>query len=257
MKATKISSQILHFCQELITGTALLVGVTSVTVSPAKAAIFWSIEAPGTQQTTVGNSFTVDFEDASNGNTLMKTFQLGGENLTATYTQPTVVNADLFGGAGGVGQYYNIIQESQAAVELTKDVGYFGMWWSAGDENNVLEFYQDNVLIRSITTADILDAIEASPLSSEYFGNPTTPFLGQVPTEPYAYLNFFSDAADTNFNSIVFKNLGIVSNFESDNHAFALEFVDNVPSENIPEPSTILGLLIFGVFGSTVVKRQS
>ncbi len=126
------------------------------------------------------------------------------------------------------------------------------MWWSAGDKNNTLGFYQGDTLVREVTTADIIDTINNSALANDYYSNPNPSIKWEQ--EPFAFLNFYSDSEATNFDKIVFINIddpNFSSKFESDNHTFALG------SESVPDPSILLGLLTFGALGSTAVKRKS
>jgi hypothetical protein len=155
------------------------------------------------------------------------------------YSQINVVKADVFGGAGGTGNYVSI-RTSPVTITFTAPQRYFGMWWSAGDPNNVLQFYSGNTLVQTFTTKDVLTFINNLPASqrSLYFGNPNTHFQGGNSGEPYAFLNFFADPSNetVTFNTIELYQASSGGAFESDNHTIAAGYTSITGMEIDPEP---------------------
>jgi hypothetical protein len=80
-------------------------------------------------------------------------------------------------------------------LTLAQPQRYFGMWRSAGDPNNVLQFYSGNRLLERFKTADIINFINASPNKKAYYGNPNN---GQNKGEPYAFIKFYADPSNPN-----------------------------------------------------------
>jgi len=137
-----------------------------------------------------------------------------------TYSAVAVRTANEYGGADGTG-YYPVTSTSSSLGDLETSTltfdtpqQYFGIWWSAGDSKNVLQFYDGSTCVALFNTQNLVDK-----LPSTYDGNPNKAFLGQDSAEGFAYVNFFATAG-TEFTSVVFTNNGS-SGFESDNHAVA------------------------------------
>jgi len=137
-----------------------------------------------------------------------------------TYSAVAVRTADQYGGAGGTG-YYPVTSTNSSLGDLETSTltfdapqQYFGIWWSAGDPKNVLQFYDGSTCVALFNTENLVDK-----LPSTYDGNPNSQFLGKDSGEGFAYINFFATAG-TEFTSVVFTNNGS-SGFESDNHAVA------------------------------------
>jgi hypothetical protein len=134
---------------------------------------------------------------------------------------------------------------TQTTITLTSGERYFGLWWSAGDPHNVLEFFSHGTLLFTFTTADVLSFLESDRVPPErralYFGNPNRFTNGQRQNidEPYAFLNFFADPLHPNvtFDEIILTN-DATSGFESDNHTIAAAYT-SVTGEEIPPTSPI------------------
>lgn len=131
-----------------------------------------------------------------------------------------VIAADNYGGAVGPGfaggspysvQSTGIGGVSVTTLTLNSDHAYFGMWWSAGDANNVLRFFNDKTLIAEFTTDSLLNVLAAN---AAYKGNPRD--RGLNAGEPYAFINFFGGEGTT-WDHIELTNEG-GSGFESDNY---------------------------------------
>ncbi|HEY3897487.1 MAG TPA: hypothetical protein VGM54_02685 [Chthoniobacter sp.] len=133
-----------------------------------------------------------------------------------TFNQLYIKNADQYGGATDPthpnGSEYAVEGEgtvvSTTTLTLSENTGYFGLWWSAGDPSNVLDFYNNNTLVAQFTTASLLGS-----LTSAYDGNPRNRSLDS--SEPFAFINFYGSAGTT-WNKIVMTN-DSSSGFEADN----------------------------------------
>jgi hypothetical protein len=117
-----------------------------------------------------------------------------------------VNSADVFGGANN-SNYTFANDSTQTTLNLSTGVSYFGMWWSAGDTGNILDFYSGATKIFTFTSS-VLNGLSAS-----YYGNPNTGGnRGGNSAEKYAYINFFVQSG-----SQIDKVIARGSNFESDN----------------------------------------
>jgi len=225
----------------------------AATATAAQAGIVFSYEAAGIQQTTVVGAVTETFESAGVG-------AITGAGYTSatiggTYLGGQVINANQYGGAGGSGLYDVVgLNTSNPALlsqtlTFTAQKTYFGMWWSAGDASNVLEFYNGSTLIDSFTVGSVL-----SLLGPAYSSNPNPP-PGQNTGEKYAYLNF-TGTAGTTFNVVKFIN-NSNSGFESDNHSVYDQEI-TPPGTVVPEPSTYLmgALMLIPVVSGLRKLRQ-
>ncbi len=134
-----------------------------------------------------------------------------------TFDQLYVKPADAYGGAADAlnpkGSLYSLQGAGSgvlaSTLKLESESSYFGMWWSAGDAKNVLEFYNGDTLMGRFTTASLMD-----PLPASYDGNPLNRSINRG--EPYGFINFFGDEK-TSWDRIVLTNNGS-SGFESDNY---------------------------------------
>lgn len=245
-----------------------LAAIASVSVvSAASGAVVISYaEAPGDQVSQVPNTSVFDFNSLSVG---------VHDNVTwagvGTYDKLSILAADEFGGAysgtGTANTNYSVQSASanlgavkKTTLTLNAPHAYFGLWWSAGDNENVMDFYNGSTLVAHFTTATL-----PAKLPKTYFGNPTAAFIGQDKTEPFAFLNFFG-ANGTTWNKIVFTNSGS-SGFESDNHTDRVDpvtgplpgivfaSVDGNVIQYVPEPAT-LGCMFAASAMLLVRKRQ-
>ena len=192
----------------------------------------------------------------------------GNGDISGTYSKGfQYYKADQYGGAGGTGDYAEVKGNwTPHAYSLTlttsgnlPGVNYFGLWFSALDANNQLEFYEvvgtTRTLVETFTTADFIALVGSCP--SGYTGGtgavPGKPFCGnpndgyQDNHEQFAFLNFY----DSNgyFNEIDFTEInGVGAGFESDNHSVG--YGNPITPEGTiiggatPEPGT------FALFGS-------
>lgn len=172
-----------------------------------------------------------------NGGAFKSTFSTGLSNLTASsyingdYSSNGDPNwkkapADQYGGSNGTAPYPVISGAASPgdayAVKLTHSadipgVNYFGLWISALDQSNDLQFYSNGQLIYSFGAPDLQAALGSCGTAGGYCGNPTTPFKGQNPGEQYAYVNFFDTVGY--FDQVVLYSTS--AGFESSNHSVA------------------------------------
>ena len=234
---------------------AAVLGAATLLSQTANAGLVHTYEAAGVQTSSATNTNTNTFETASLGYHGSQTFNFSGD-LTTTYTNTQFVNAaNQYGGSGGTGKFLSVTDQYPVTLKLTKTSdptvsapqAYVGMWISAADAANKIEFFLGDSLIDTFTaTSPYL-----SSLSTAYYGNPNTQFLGQNPSEPYVFVNFYSTDASNLFDKIVFTNIypnSLGSQFETDNHTFSTTIQ---PPSAVPEPSSF-ALLGLGGFGMAI-----
>ncbi len=234
-------------------------------VMPLSFTVSLESETPGTQVSTSGfHSVGVeDFDARSNGEPQNFTSNFGGTIFSGIYTGVGVNNADQYGGAVGTGKYANAQTNNTYTIDLSstepQGVTYFGFWLSALDGNNNLAFYQGGDLLFTFNAADARNFINSLTNSGAYYGNPTTPFLGQNGGEPYSFLNFYA-RGNTRFDRIVFSQ-GPGGGYESDNHTVGrwsrISGTVIGGSGAVPEPATWALLLTgFGLVGVAARRRK-
>jgi len=185
---------------------------------------------------------------------------IGG--LTGTFTGvysgslTESTNAE-YGGAGGSGNYPTV---SNASYTLTlthsgtiPGVNYFGMWMSALDSGNQLQFYNGNTVVYAFTAAQIIATMGACPSATNpYCGNPNNQ---QDPGEQFAFLNIYDESGY--FTKIVVTETN-GGGFESDNHTVG--YISTIKPVGTtyytPEPRPLV-LLSFGILALTGLRRRS
>jgi hypothetical protein len=222
----------------LVLSTAIAIG--GLTANSAQAAIVFTFEAPGVQFSQASNITTESFDLSPTGVIANYVSPIG------TYDKADIRPADQYGGADN-SSYLVVFSPNSTTLTLNSPQAYFGMWWSAGDGANQLNFYSGANLIGSYTTESLLSSLPAA-----YYGNPNAP-TGRNTHEPYAYINFFGTNGTT-FDRIMIGG----SNFESDNHSIsALEQRPTGTAVSTPEPASLLGLLVVGGLGAgSIWKRK-
>ncbi|NEQ36157.1 MAG: hypothetical protein F6K40_07600 [Okeania sp. SIO3I5] len=110
---------------------------------------------------------------------------------------------------------------------------YFGLYWGSMDYGNRIDFYQGNTLLQSFTGGDIITSFPVNRGGE--------------------YVNFSATGASDYFDKIV---LSPSLPFESDNHAIKCVEVEDCPPSSIPEPTSAIGLLVFGAFAYGLRKGE-
>lgn len=200
----------------MLAGVALWAGQVAMA-----GTLNYYISPPATQNTEVGTATVETFTGAAGS------IGASGNWAVGAYTATTgsLTNANQFGGANGAGQFLSVLG-GPITVTLSAGRQYLGFWWSAGDSNNRIEFYdQSDNLLLAFTTADLttflsgaggVTALDGSVYAkSSYFGNPNAAFSGQNGTEPYAYVHLRLTGTTTTIQKVVLKG----ANFELDNLA--------------------------------------
>jgi hypothetical protein len=254
--------------KNLLIKSAIASGVvlSLATVSrPVMAASFTiSIENAGVQNAQLSNLVNANvqtFDTQTQGYSATGFQWDEGTKNIGSYKNTLIMNPDQYGAADGTGKYFDVDTnrsgngQTVSTLNLTTAQSYFGLWWSAGDASNVLEFYSKGNLVERITTADVASYIGKLPNSGGYNGNPTSTYKGQDSNEPFAFINFY-DVAGT-FDQVKFTNIG-GTGFESDNHTVATGYksiTGNVVTA-VPESSSLLGVFAIGFVGAASVMTR-
>ena len=160
-------------------------------------------EVAGVMSSPVLSSYTYDFNSIGTGS--KSNISWTGWGGTGTFSSVKVNPPDQYGGANN-SNYAFSSDSTQTTLALSTRVSYFGIWWSAGDSGNILDFYSGATKIFTFTSS-VLDG-----LSTSYNGNPNSAFRGQNSAQKYAYINFFVQSGEQ-----IDKVIARGSNFESDN----------------------------------------
>ena len=186
---------------------ALLVVLALTTVGEGSifgaSSMVVTYEVAGVMSSPVLSSYTYDFNSIGTGS--KSNMSWTGWGGTGTFSSVKVNPPDTYGGANS-SNYAFSSDSTQTTLVLSTRVSYFGMWWSAGDSGNILDFYSGATKIFTFTSS-VLDG-----LSTSYNGNPNSAFRGQNSAQKYAYINFFVQSGEQ-----IDKVIARGSNFESDN----------------------------------------
>jgi hypothetical protein len=255
---------------------ALLIaaGLIAATATSAQAGILrFTIEAPGVQTSQVtGHPLTTEtFDSVATGDYVALTSPTVS---TGTYTAGGSFDMQIFNQAqtGGAQvpslptNFLAIPVQSSATYTPTSPLGYFGFWWSAGDGENQLIVNMADGSSKTFSTQEIVDSpnlqTSGGPTGLGHYGNPTTAFLGQLPTEIFAYVNIYAQDAQSRITSIVFQSPGAIANFETDNHTISTDLIDpnNQTGEPVSVPVPATALLLgagLGLIGWTRRRRRA
>jgi len=174
------------------------------TLSHAASSMVVTYEAAGVMSSPVASSYTYNFNSIGTGT--KSNVSWTGWGGTGTFSSVQVNSADVFGGANN-SNYAFSNESTKTTLTLSTGVSYFGMWWSAGDSANILDFYSGATNIFTFTSSVL------NRLSASYYGNPNTGGnRGGNSAEKYAYINFFVQSG-----SQIDKVIARGNNFESDN----------------------------------------
>ena len=194
------------------------------------------------------NTVTIDFNSPGTKIETNK-YTFGDDLITYTFEnglatdsgQGTGVYNDRWAPAGANGEknesdYLAVFQGNSVTIDLEKDLNYFGIDWGALSPNNNFSFLNDGVEVSTFTYSDI---------------NPIAPVkAAHQNNEGNGYIHFYADTAESTFNQIIISQSGN-GGFETDNHSFrfgsdAFDF-DN-PTQDVPEPTAMVGLVAVGAF---------
>jgi hypothetical protein len=211
--------------------------------------------AEGVHEETFNRSGVAPGGTSTNQVLIRNGFDFSSDPLLGRYSRAVVRTADVFGGAHASAYMtvnptlrttspntnQNLI--SEVSITFHQEQRYFGLWWSAGDPHNVLEFFRHGQMVFDFTTAKVVNFIDTSATilghnPADYFGNPNPQFNTSSgrgnPTEPYAFLNFFADPfhKDVTFDEIILTN-DATTGFENDNNTIAAAY-QKIVGEEIP-----------------------
>jgi len=246
--------------------TCLLTGLAAAQ-SEATVIVTYA-EQPGIVASTFIHSSTYDFNSLTAG--VHSNVAWDG---VGSFDTLNILNADQYGGANNsMYAVEGLGSVSKTVLNLNSPSSYFGLWWSAGDAANVIDFYSGaggtGTLVAEFTTTNLLKA-----LGGAYKGNPTPgPFLGKDAGEPFAFINFFA-TPNSAWSSVVFKN-SAGSGLEADNYAsrvavydpttdgpmpgVVLEAINGKTEVSlVPEPNATMAMILIGAvsFSSTLLRR--
>ena len=208
-----------------------------------------ALEAPGIQRTTMAlDNSGVETFDTRALVTQTFTMDLGTHGaIAATFANVDIVAADQYGGAGGTGRYASDYTGT-FSVSFAPSVSYVGLWISALNATNALNFFKNGTLVGTFGAADLTTLIAGN---WAYKGNPNSQFLGNNYGEYYAFVNF-RDTTGT-FDTMTVSGSG----YELDNLTLDLGVSTlAVSSSNVPEPATA-GLLGIGLLGLGYWRRRT
>jgi hypothetical protein len=203
----------------------------------ANAVTVITVEAAGVQNTTVALSHSgVETFAGPGGHSVVLTSNFGGSPYTGVYSAHDVVATGSVGGAGGSG--YFAMSHGTVTIDVTgAPANYFGLWASAIDANNAIEFWRGGVKIDHIQPL-------ALGLTGTYLGNPNKTFLGKDRGQAFAFINYHVFGGFDQVRLIQ----GWAGRFESDNNTIGL----------IPEPASWLLLVAgFGLVGMRLRRAPS
>lgn len=218
--------------------TALLLSLISAVSTPSRADTFQVTPlAPGIQSPVGTTDHYETFNAGGTANGFTTTFN--GSSYVGTYTGDIIFRpADIYGGANGIGFYPQAYGAGATyTLSLNKGANYFGLWLSAFDPGNEIQFYRGGSLLYTLTPQTFVDLV-GSCSTSPYCGNPNN---GEVLNQQFAYLNFYD--LDGTFDAVRFTETLALSGFETDNHA--VDMLSPVP-EPLPLVYLATGILALG-----------
>jgi len=222
----------------LFASTVLAMG--ALTATAANAVTIVTVEAAGQQTTTADltSSGIQTFDGIAIGTKTSLTAAFKGGIYSGTYTATSVRAASQYGGATGVGHYNAVATKSTLTISGGA-TDYFGLFVSAIDGGNTVAFYKAGVLVDSVN-------LTTYALSSAYYGNPTTTYLGKDAGEKFAFFNF--DVVGGYDKVVLLENGG--GGFETDNYTVGVLAV--------PEPALWAMMITgFGLVGLSMRRRAA
>jgi hypothetical protein len=238
---------------------ALSIGlIATLTASRADATLIVTYaEHPGELNSTLINTTVDTFNSLSTG-----------MHATADWTDPStgavvgtfndlyIKGTDQYGGANNTNYAVTGLGiDTRTVLNLTQSSAYFGLWWSAGDPKNVLDFYSGangtGTLLAEFSTANLMNKLTPKTLyPNGYYGNPNAGANYQRDSsEPFAFINFFGTSG-TNWSSIVVTNNGN-SGFEADNYTSRVAAYDPATDGSMP------GIVLEAINGTQVTPYNN
>lgn len=237
---------------------AFAAAMTLASASPAYAVDSFEVtfEAAKVQNTTrtVFGKLVEEFTgraavNASFTNVLNPNFSVSYDTIA---TEPNNNN----GGAGPVqgaagGRYMRVAGGTSETITINQTAGrgtnYFGMYVSAFDPGNFVDFRRGGTTVFTFAPANLLAAIGACPnVNNAYCGNPRN---GAVADEPFVFINFENKTSF--FDEVVIRQASPITanaGYQTDNHTFGA----------VPEPATWLMLIAgFGMVGVKARRRNT
>ncbi len=140
-----------------ILGAIAIFGVMS---RPAVADSFTASYLGVGVQTPTGITNNYETFDGLSYNGTSLTTSFNGSSITGTYTGALrIEGAGEFGGAGGKGSYIAVPNGDSYTLSLSSGVNYFGLWFSALDKGNHLQFYSGDTLKYSFSPTDYTELV--------------------------------------------------------------------------------------------------
>jgi len=220
----------------LLLGSALALGAAATAHADL---IVTYAEQPNLENTSLNGTSVFDFNSLTANRRYTDLAWSGVGTIDSIY----VKGADNYGGATdathGSGSNYGVQSTSvgtpnnviASTLNLNAPISYFGLWWSAGDAKNVLDFYNSGSLVAEFTTGNLMAA-----LPSTYDGNPRNRSLDSG--EPFGFINFYGQSG-VSWDKIVFRNNGS-SGFEADNYTVRAEAWGTLEGETGAAPGKVV-----------------
>jgi len=224
--------------------------LTLIAASRAQATVIVTYaEDPGQLNSTLVNSTVDTFNGITPGYYTSSSHESAATQAAltwsgvGTFTNLNIKSADQYGGAANTN--YAVVGlgvNTQSILNLNTPSSYFGLWWSAGDAKNVLDFYSGangtGTLLAEFTTTNLMDKLTPKTVyPNGYYGNPNAgPNYQKDSGEPFSFINFFG-VPGTEWSSIVITNNGN-SGFEADNYTSRVAAYD--PTTDGAMPGVVL-----------------
>jgi hypothetical protein len=241
---------------QFLTGTSGQ-GMCNQNLDPLAVCVYGTESFSGFTQAQATNGFTSTFSTGANN------FPTG-DSISGTYSgQIAYTTTNQYGGVPGSAGYPTASGVSTYTVKYASQgipgINYLGVWISALDQYNDFALLMSDGTSYDFSAATIKTFIDASPLKSQYYGNPTPGQLGADSSEPFAYLNFY--VTGSYFTQMKFVNTGSTG-FESSNHAAGYFSPLTMTGSSlttysvaVPEPSAVL-LLGVPIVAALIGRRR-